>query len=80
MSSFTQRNLEAKHEKIVKELSRVAANRRCIDCDNMASDCVKVCSDHDLLTHFNPFPTLQGPQYVITNYGIFVCTACGGIQ
>ena len=37
MSAFALRNLEAKHEKILKELSRVAANRRCVDCDNIVS-------------------------------------------
>jgi hypothetical protein len=35
MSAFALRNLEAKHEKILKELSRVAANRKCVDCDNI---------------------------------------------
>jgi hypothetical protein len=35
MSAFQQKNLEAKNEKILKEISRVAANRRCVDCDNI---------------------------------------------
>ncbi|KAH7618963.1 putative ADP-ribosylation factor GTPase-activating protein AGD14 [Nannochloris sp. 'desiccata'] len=56
MSAFQQKSLEAKHDKILKELSRVAANRRCVDCDNI------------------------GPQYVITSYAVFVCTACGGLH
>lgn len=35
MSAFQQKSLEAKNEKILKELSRVDANRRCVDCDNI---------------------------------------------
>lgn len=32
-----KKNLEAKHEKIIKDLLRLGDNRRCVDCDSIVS-------------------------------------------
>lgn len=50
MSAFQQKSLEAKHDKILKELSRVAANRRCVDCDNI----VRIINQLDYKVLGNP--------------------------
>ena len=86
LSAFAQKNLDAKHEKILKELTRVNANRRCADCDNMVRKHVAKSHGRSLALALPLHPltprlcTMQGPQYVITTFGVFVCTGCGGLQ
>ncbi|CAL5223383.1 g5891 [Coccomyxa viridis] len=51
-----QKNLDAKHDKILKSLLRLPDNRRCAVCDTL------------------------GPQYVVVDFSMFVCTICCGIH
>lgn len=78
---MSSRALEAKHERILKELVRRPENKRCADCDTTVRARMAI---HVLCTHSAACcghrRAPQGPSYAVTNFNTFVCTVCGGVQ
>lgn len=84
--------VEKKEEKEKKE-TRKERNIHCFLSILSATSCVRRrrCRRLNPLCRLQPFfvfpclcsktkKTPQGPQYVVTNFNIFVCTVCSGVQ
>lgn len=78
---------QAKLEQRLKALLREAPNKRCINCEAMVSGGACEGSGEASTKRINLrsassrlFPPPQGPQYVVSNFNVFVCTVCSGVQ
>lgn len=80
-----------KAEQRLKALLKEPANKRCVNCDSLvrggaprpgqpgAAPAAR-CPDPLARCPPSPPPPPQGPQYVVSNYNVFVCTVCSGVQ
>ena len=81
---------EAKLERALKELQRLAYNKRCVNCESVVrrgggGAGATAASRRGVadLGRISPLRPPQGPQYVCTsgsNFAVFVCTVCSGVQ
>jgi predicted transcriptional regulator len=74
-----------KTEARLKALLKQGANKRCINCDSLVSwqSCRALRLEPDLALgcpHHALPSCLQGPQYVVSSFNVFVCTVCSGVQ
>lgn len=75
---------QQKAEKRLKDLLKLPDNKRCVNCEAQvhngtihASASLAACTTG---WPSCPILVLQGPQYAITDFNIFVCTVCSGVQ
>lgn len=74
-----------KSEARLKALLKQGANKRCINCDSLVRRQAGLpVRDSPILRRLaldRPLPScLQGPQYVVSSFNVFVCTVCSGVQ
>lgn len=68
-------------EQVLRELLKKKGNNRCVNCSAIVSNTMFTLETVlQVVIILSLIEIVQGPQYVITKYRVFVCTTCSGIQ
>ncbi len=74
--------LDAKHERTLRTLLKQPDNRRCAVCETLVRTRPRRSRTPRPTRALRPCQSAraQGPQYVVINFSMFVCTNCSGVQ
>ncbi len=81
-AAMSSSKLDAKHERTLRTLLKQPDNRRCAVCETLVRARPLRSRTPRPTRALRPRPSAraQGPQYVVINFSIFVCTNCSGVQ
>ena len=71
---------EAKNVKALQALTRLPGNRQCFNCGSLVRSWTSAAGFPARTFALSPDLPLQGPQYVVSDFAVFVCTTCSGVQ